>query len=166
MSNYSPFKEIRTKVVGVTMGDDADTRQAAIKAIGESFDEDERWFLDLVPEPDNPYDKFAVRVMTNVPGMGRVQLGYVGNAEVKCGFCSKEYPSWPKRNGVALDGCPNCSSDNLQRNGLATQLCKLMAADPTANYFGEILSITGGTEEKPTAGCNFAIRRAHKPKSK
>lgn len=166
MSNFAPFKEIRTKVVGVTMGDEADVRQLAIKTIGEHFDPDKRWFLDLVPEPDNAFDRDALRVMTEVPGMGRVQLGFVSNSEITCGFCGANFPTHPKEkvNGKLekVENCPTCGSTELKRDGLATKMCKLMRQDPTANYFGEVLSVTGGTEDKPTSGLNFAIRKAFK----
>lgn len=166
MNNYAPFKEIRTKVVGVTMGEDAETRQLAIKTIGEHFDSSKRWFLDLVPEWDNPYDGDALRVMTDVPGMGRVQLGFVSNSEAVCGFCGKDFPSWPKVKTVRLEQCPQCSSDKLRRDGLATKVSQLMRQDPAANYYGEVLSVTGGTEDKPTSGLNFAIRKAFPKKDK
>jgi hypothetical protein len=165
-NDYAPWKEIRTKVVGVTMGDDADTRQLAIKTIGEHFDPNKRWFLDLVPEPDNPYDENALKVMTDVPGMGRVQLGYVSNCEITCEFCGKEYPKWPtvrdsKGKTVKSEQCLVCSSDRLKRDGLATRMSQQMRRDPQGNYYGEVLSITGGTEDKPSSGCNFAIRKAY-----
>ncbi len=166
MSNdYAPFKEVRTKIVGVTMGEDAETRQLAIRTIGEHWDGEARYFLDLVPQPDNPFDADAIRVMAEVPGMGRVQLGFVSNSACLCGFCGKDYPSWPKVKGEKVTQCPVCSSDQLRPDGLATKISQLMREQPNENYYGEILSITGGTEDKPTSGCNFAIKRAYKRKS-
>jgi hypothetical protein len=165
MSDYTPFKEIRTKVVGVTMGLDADTRQLAIRTIGENLETRVRWFLDLVPEPTNEYDRDALQVMSDVPGMGRVQLGYVSNCEITCGFCGKGFPKWPMEKGKKIDLCPTCGSTELKRDGLASMMCRVMRQDPAANFYGEVLSVTGGTDDKPSCGLNFAIRKAF-PKKK
>jgi hypothetical protein len=160
-STLAPFKEIRTRVTGVSSGLDAETRQLALEIIRESLIPKERWFLDLVPQWDNEYDSDAIQVMTEVPGMGRVQIGFIKNPETICDFCHHQHTSYPKEGKCS--GCGR-GKDSLRRNGLASQISQLMREDPTANYYGEILEVTGGEGAKANFGCNIVIKKQWKKK--
>lgn len=163
-SEYKPWSTIRTKVVGVTMGDEAETRQLAIQTIKEHWEDRPRWFLDLVPDPDNPFDPSAIRVMCDVPDIGRVQIGFIQNAETRCGFCNRTFPKWPKVKGSNTTQCPVCGSEQLHRDGLATKVSQAMIDQPNESFYGEVLSITGGEEGKESYGLNFEIKRVYKKK--
>jgi hypothetical protein len=171
------FEAINTKIVGVTMGPEGSTRQLALEKIRQHWSERERWFVDLVPEPDNPFDSCAVRCLVDVPGMGRTQVGYIRNSGM-CNFCKYEPERFPS--GETEPTCPQCNNrGTLKRNGLATHLTECMEADPHLHLYGEIQQITGGpgpddevfdeanngvplkvpgTGKKKSYGCNIQVK--------
>lgn len=69
-------RSVTTKVVGVSFG----RRQSYLKSIAKEADK-EGYFIDidLVPDPNNEYDKHAIKVMD---GRGR-HLGFISKDEAK-----------------------------------------------------------------------------------
>lgn len=149
-----PFEKIKSRIAGVNSGDEAETRQDALRRIREWMEEhpNEPVWLDLVRDPDNPYDpENAIQVMCNVPDLGLTQLGFVRNADNTCQTCDRSFSRFPE------DGrCPRCGSSDLERIGLAKKLRMSMDADPDLYWFGRIMEVTGGntSKGKPTYGAN------------
>jgi hypothetical protein len=157
----SKFTQVYSKVVGVCSGDEAETRQLALRLVKEHWSERERWYADLVPDPENPYDSDAIQLISDVPTLGRTQLGFVSNSQRTCDFCRTDFDTAPKG-----DRCPKCGEkETIRRNGLASQLCRAFQEDPHLLFYAEINAITGGPEPnaKPDAkaksfGANIMIR--------
>jgi hypothetical protein len=161
MASWSKFESVNTSVAGVMSGPEVATRQLALSMIKENIEQriaadpkDKRFFFDLVPEPENPYDADAIQVMADVPGLGRVQLGYIRNSDTICDFCEhmmERYPTSKK--------CPKCQrTDHLRREGLATRVAAVMRENPSCRFYGEVLQVTGGVDGK-CFGCNFVVRQ-------
>ncbi len=165
----------RTNLAGVSMGDEVDDgtgkrikiRQLALKYLKEQIEKAraERGrtpavFLDLVPEPENPFDPDAVQVLTNIDKLGgRTQLGYLRNADTHCSFCLRDHPKFPTNPKTGTPQCPVCKrGDHLERRGLATRVAALMREKPRASFSALLLEVTGGTDVKGHYGCNVEIR--------
>ena len=150
---------IHTKIAGVCSGD-RDTRQAALEELADlrNANPDQKVYLDLVPHPENPYDPDAIAIFVNLPDLGRVQLGFIQNANTRCTFCDYRHERFPK------NGCVRCGrTDSLEREGLATRIAAEWRGDPEANFFAELLEVTGGTDSK-NFGANILVRKAFKRK--
>jgi hypothetical protein len=155
--------KIRTAVSGVSSGPEADLRQAALAILQEAMKENptQRYFLDMVPEPDNPYDVDAIKLMLDLPALGgRMQLGYVKNAQTRCTFCDQALERNPA-SGI----CPHCNHQGqLVREGIASKLAPAMRSSSTDRWYCEITEITGGTGNKKSFGCNIRIAKVYQRK--
>lgn len=136
---------IHSKVAGVSSGPYADGRQAMLKYIAEH--PDRHWHLKLEPEPDNPYDADAIKVMVYSPNGKLCQLGYVTNSLTICTRCSKSYERHP---GTCACG----EEDYLCRYGTATKLSKLIREG--VKLEAAISEITGQTDGR-SYGCNIVV---------
>jgi hypothetical protein len=156
------LSDVRTTITGVMSGPEAKLRQMALAILGEQIAEEPTnrkiRYVDLVTEWDNPYDGDAIRVMADIPDLGgRVQLGYVKNAQTLCNFCQRQLERNPT-SGI----CPECGTKGqLERVGIATKLSQAMRADPNSRWYAEILEITGGKDGK-NYGCNLRIAKVWK----
>jgi hypothetical protein len=150
------FEPIPTSIAGVNSGPEAETRQDALRRLARLQQEQDRpiW-LDLVRDKENPADPDAIQVFANVPELGRVQLGFVRNADCTCELCDKNFARFPE-GGV----CPKCGAGRVIRCGLASKICRKMEADPSLAFYGQVLQVTGGqpSQGKNQWGCNILIR--------
>lgn len=168
MAIFSKFQSCNTAIAGVMSGPEVETRQLALGMIKESVAQriaadpkDKRFFFDLVPEPENPFDSAAIQIMADCPGLGRVQLGYIRNSDTICDFCNCAMERFP-----TSKKCQQCKrTDHLRRDGLATKVSAAMQADPHARFYGELLQVTGGADGK-NYGCNLVIRQVIEHKKK
>lgn len=169
MTKPKTLEGVPTRVVGTTM--DA-TRQLAVRTLFELPASKRPKLLYLVPEPENPHDPFAVRVLVDHPTLGRVQIGYVKNSEVHCLLCKSVYTTEKRTDGggsqlpkLPADGkCARCGdSEHLERHGLAWQICRWMEEYPDTVFYGDGVTFTGGGEGKANIGVNFVIRQVCKP---
>jgi len=166
MAFWNKFESVNTAIAGVMSGPEAETRQLALGLIKDNLAEriaadpkDKRFFFDLVPQWDNPYDSDAIQVMADVPGLGRVQLGYIRNSDTICDFCTHVMERFP-----TSKKCPKCHrTDHLRRDGLATKVSSAMREDPSCRFYGEVMQVTGGVDGK-CFGCNFVVRQVIKKK--
>jgi hypothetical protein len=143
---------VKTKVVGVSADS---TRQLALRKLAELPISKRPRIVSLVPEPDNAFDPCAIRVLIDHPDLGRVQLGYIKNAETGCSRCGAVYPSYPTEGK-----CGRCGEkDTLQRQGLASEIAAIMRGDPHISFYAEILDIGGGSDGKAFYGMNIQIRQ-------
>lgn len=139
---------IFSRIAGVMMGD-KELRQESLKILSQHKGAVP---LELVPEPTNPYDSDAIAIFCQVPGKGRVHLGYVPNGKSSCTFCGEQFSRFPQ------DGmCPRCGNSDLLREGLAKKLHNWLRVDPTIVMKAEISEVTGGTQDKKSYGCNIKI---------
>lgn len=149
-------RDIVTSIAGVNIGDDRQLRQEALQILQEHKQQHPKdaVFLDLVPEPENPFDKDAIQVLVNIPELGgRVQLGYIRNRP-QCPWCNREFKS-----EEVGRRCPNCHQGTITRDGLASQLRRTQREDPTRHYYGMVSEVTGGTGAKTIYGCNIIIKQ-------
>ena len=146
-------KGVPSKVSGVTSGDDALTRQTALKILAALPEDKRPKYLDLVPEEENEYDRDAIMVFAEVPSLGRVQIGYVKNSDCYCGMCGEPYSRFPS-NGM----CTVCNGKDIRREGMATALSQEMRRDSTLRFYAMLLEVTGGGEKK-SYGCNIMLKQ-------
>lgn len=155
MGQTNQITEIRTKIAGTNSGADAQLRQSALREIAGLEPKRRPRYLDLVPDPENEYDKDAIQVIVDLPSLGRIQLGFVKNSDTVCDFCRSQYGSFPRDSK-----CIKCGrNDHLRRDGVATKVCQEMRRDPDARFYAELIEVTGGSDGKANYGCNIAIRR-------
>lgn len=148
------FDPIHTKIAGVMSGVDAAMRQEFLIEIRESQAYDEPVYLQLVPEPDNPYDANAIRVYYDHPELGRAQLGYLKNSTTMCDLCGYFHERFPSA------GCQRCGDkEHLRRDGVATRIANEMRDDPSAHFYAVLQEITGGGNGR-SFGCNIKILKA------
>lgn len=158
MTNYVKYPIFST-VAGVASSNSASVRQATLKSLKELFEKDPNNTVNrealLIRQPDNKYDPHAIQVIVNdVNLIGKVHIGYISNSESYCSTCNKDFIRYPK-NGI----CTECNSEGtIIRNGLASELCAAMDTYNNLDFSAEITSITGGTEDKKSYGCNIRIR--------
>lgn len=155
--------EYRSSISGVMSGDSWDTRQECLKEIKEVMEMSKKAvFLDIVPEPTNPYDRDALQLFFNSPTFGRTQIGYVKNAQTLCDFCGMDFERYP-----TSGKCKRCGhgEEDLKRNGLASKIAKELRADPTCHFYAQVIQVTGGIGQK-NLGCNIIIRRVNTPLEK
>lgn len=174
------FREMASAVAGTTM---APGRQDALRKLRERIQEDpqdrKRRFLQLIPEPQNKWDKDAVGVWAHIPGFGPeenngwFQIGYIRNGETYCTFCETTHPAYPKGDPPRCSKCRNTGHDWFERRGTAKKLAQEMAKDPHARFYAVVQEVTGGTGHKENLGCNILIcktikkeqREAARPKA-
>lgn len=139
-----------TKISGVTSGPLAERRQKALTFLQECYRvPGMRCYVDLVPEPDNPYDPDAIKVM-----LGEFHLGYVKNSDTICSSCCSVFERHPS------GACPACGRmGTLERCGTATQLMKYFRDNVETPGFwmpdAYISEVTGGGEK--SYGANLYI---------
>ena len=160
MTSYPPIDETPTKVAGVTMGPDADKRQAALEEVRGLMEADpsKTIYLELIPEPDNKFDADAIKVVVYLPSTEEeFQLGYIGNSKSQCGFCHRTFSRTPKDNK-----CTRCKrTDSIVRDALASTVSRQMEEYSDFEFYGQVLQVTGGPKEDMpdrSFGCNFEIR--------
>lgn len=151
------FDQMVTRVAGAMSGPEWESRQGGLKELRETLDQGIHVVLELIPEPENPYDTDAIRVECVLARAGRVQLGYVKNSNGFCDLCHKPFERFPKR-------CPGCRhSDYLRRDGAATRIATALREEPGLQIYGEVLEVTGGTEDKQSFGCNIIVKSMVRP---
>lgn len=162
-----------SRIAGTASGPEATVRQMALRRLAEAnpeiwrespeFKESEDReglpiVLELVREPTNKYDQYAIRVEANdIPGYpSPLQLGYIPNSSNQCDFCEKRHHRYP------VDGkCSGCGQvGTLVREGFATTLAQAMDAAPQDKFYAEVSEITGGSGERTHRGVNLRIRIA------
>ncbi len=143
--------EYYCNISGTISGPEAGRRQQALRILEESGIDPV--ILEVVPEPENPYDPDALGLWTEVPSMGRVQLGYVPNARSVCDFCCSTYQRHPGQ-------CRTCKrKDHLRRTDTASKVAPAIRKDPGSEWYAELVEFTGGEEERPSRGAMIVIRR-------
>lgn len=140
-----PPDVIRSKVVGVFI---VPERQEYLETVRDA----EHVTLDLVAEPDNKYDKDAIKVMAVADGL-RMHIGYVRNNAKQCLNCGAEYEP-----GTKAEECTDCKTP-LVRFGLASELSYWMHRG--CKFVASVLQVTGGNGRN--IGCNIEIRRLDNP---
>lgn len=147
-----------TKIAGTMSGPTAVARQSCLKFIQRVLDlpctsfytDDGRMRLILEPEPDNPHDPDAIKVLFEYRNGEYFHLGYIPNADSICRECGTEYERWPVN-------CRVCENEEVERIGTATRLRSFFAEQEDGggllNAFVE--EVTGGGEK--ALGCNISI---------
>lgn len=144
-----PPEELYTKVVGVMMGPTVGgepTRQIAVREMKKKGIRG----LELIREPDNPFDKYAIAVYGDY-GYGRVQIGYISNKDKFCPGSFKKCEGEYDLRGL----CKTCKA-MPDRDGLATKLSGYI--DQGIRYRAEVAQYTGGSNDK-NHGMNIRITR-------
>jgi hypothetical protein len=152
-------QSFNSNVSGVQSGPEAATRQRALSILKEELAQGRRVYLDVVPDEENAFDRDALQILVDAPGMGRVQLGFVRNSQTRCDFCGTETDRFPQSKKGQPPACARCGhSDQLVRIGLASKLAAQLREFADLRVYGEVLQITGGSQEKPSMGCNIMLR--------
>lgn len=153
LENAIPPDTISTKVVGVMAGELTESFNDPNKQVPypQRFIEIMRSMnvksVDLVPEPDNPYDESAIAVYASVPI--RKRFGYISNKQRICTECATTLES------SSSDVCPNCGG-KLIRIGTATQLS--LWRKKGVEYVAEIAKYLGG-ENGLNSGVLLTLKR-------
>lgn len=157
--------EFYSNVSGTMSGDESDTRQLALEMIAGLMKCNKAVFMDIVPDPENKWDRDALALYANLPDIGRTQVGFVKNAQHICDFCDKEFEREPRDKATGETKCTRCGhgKPDVRRNGLASKIAKELRADPTVRFYAQVMQVTGGSADKPNRGCNIVIRRVIRP---
>lgn len=105
--------------------------------------------LVLEPDPKNPFDPDAIKIMFEWSGGKLFHLGFVPNAKSHCEGCGEWFDRHP-------GACPNCGNKKVARWGTATVLSEMIASTPGLKPWAVVTEVTGGTEGK-SLGANIAI---------
>lgn len=108
--------------------------------------------LRLEPEPDNPHDPDAIKVIFEYESGRRFHLGYIPNSDTLCRECGAQFERHPQSGA-----CPECGrKGHLERCGTATRIKPEFKKGVEWTVWAIVTEVTGGEGEQ-SLGCNIAI---------